>query len=479
MGSKSLKRSIDAAISASSIVLDKQSSPIELMGISCIYWPLIFRDRREDIASKDIEIDSCATSMGIIGVTNSLPEGEAKLKLLQRAAAALLEMREADGEWLSVFEISDHSQSRMEGVVNDTSLALLALTEIGFSKLENWPLASDAVPSLRRFEEFSERIEYLRLSVQWLADNTVKQGWYYTGIKYIQDTSEIEPKIQPTTTTINTLRKLAESLPTNDAADLISKIDAMIVAAFDWLKSIKTESGGFGLKSDSAPTLVHTALVTLASSNEQCDSAKECFTDSAYWLLRNGGNLISRINKGHDKEKYVDHYAQIFFDESLGDYKYKKKREIQHESFVNGFFLMALCEIAENKDVINLSFFSRFKLNHLLRRETKYLLKTQNTQENLRGAFSGLVGQGGRYPIYATTYALKGLLCVREALNRGKLSDDKHIKLTTTYILLALLCAVIYGYLECWDVKKIVIAIILAILGYVASVVISKTLPFD
>jgi len=349
------------------------------------YCPLFLQDVPEDMPPA--EIDSCATSIGVLLFSKMSPKKHVDENLrgdIKKITETLVLMQNPDGSWPSIIPLSSSHVVEAEGVVNDTLFALHALLEA------NTTIYS--VPS-----------EVIYDAAKWLLDNRVQEGWDYVGVKYALEPLA-SPKVAPTCNSLRLLQRTKQTLAGDSSFQPIaSRIDSAYSVGMEWLGNVSDE-GGYGKKYGESATVAHTALA-LGALLTDSDSVAQA-SNALRWLLENP--RVWELDTLPPAEIFEE-YNQILVVREK-DRTTPRRRTITHEHFVEGLLLQSLVEAVRLNLTHELGWNQRRKFKRLILRSVETILGRQEQSGPLTGAFRGRrSAPSQKFPVYALSDAMLAL----------------------------------------------------------------------
>lgn len=431
---RSMSENIDQTIRHASLLLHQTriATPV----FRGAYWPLFFEETHETPPS---EIDSCSTSLGIMSLTEvaTKHQSEEDRQTIIEAMRTLIRMRNDNGSWPSVVSIKIEAP-RMEGVINDTVMALNALLDGGFMTESVIAELKAEDMTMAALDDMENRLRFIETSVDWLCNNRVQHGWFYIGTEFIENVNVMNPAILPTANVILLLKRLLDYTKRIPACSYAHKIQCVYDEAMNWLIQVQHTTGGYGKMWSDKPRAPHTAMSILAMCTHLEENSMRSLSKAVRWILRwytTGG--LRRIHS----DDVFDEYDQVFFEEKT---KYRK-RVIHHETYLEGVLLSAMVEAHGHMRELKLTTFHRIQFNRLIRTLANLIMNSQPQDGPFRGAFmSRRAVPAEKYPIYSIYYAVNSLRRLQQkgvAIDRGFLSRliRRHVIMTFIIIILCVI----------------------------------------
>lgn len=403
---------VDKALQQAHAVIKESVISMAVDGWELPFWPL-FLSEGETSHPLSSEIDTCATSFGIITLSELSMDkmSEETPNTFQSLCRTLLWMRNDNGSWPSMVSTTNQPME-LEGIINDTAYALNALLKLGF--LTHSPEIPHIVdPKTEKdLDNLNERINLIMISIEWLLNNKIKNGWNYISTSYLlpTDIESTVPALLPTCNVIIILHDVIKSL--NDLKNehpLKTRLVNSCADAINWLRTLQSLDGGFGRKRGDNPTIVHTAIAIKALLTSDSTESKKAIKKALKWILKNKESYsIDKI----DVNDVFDEYDQIMF---IGEDV--RRRVIPHENFLEGILLNSLIEADENSCTDKLNFIDKYHFRKIIEIVVDELLKKQIETGKLQGAFKSRRSvPAEQYPMYATCFAVSGLQSLKRNL---------------------------------------------------------------
>ncbi|MBR9972114.1 hypothetical protein [Magnetospirillum sulfuroxidans] len=435
-----------------------------------VLWPL-FLTPASIGPNEAYEIDTCATSLGFIGLRQSLPIAESgDPRLAQSPLSTLIGLRKADGSWPSIQLAPRLGRAdEMEGIVNDTIYALTALLDGGFLEKEispRWPVVSTSFENLNTYRA---RIDWLSQTVSWIKSNRLDRGWYFTSSDYMADKAQYIPATGPTAAMVLAIDRFLKAIAGDEECPYRAILEKLKLDGIAWLKEIQHESGGFGRDGQDVPRIGHTAwaLRVLLLSNDQ--DTEFAAIRSVDWLLKNVKS--KQLGRASEQDAF-DRYAQAIFTRN----EIFRKRIIAHEHPLEATVLIALCEVYQHRGRLSLSTGRRKVVSKAIFSLTKQLVGRQQKDGPLRGAFrSRRNSLGEEYPLYWIAHSVLALSQVRDLVLGGQISASQNF--FNSFILRTLFVAFAIGVfiaIKGFDYRELAILLILGVAVNVISIFLTR-----
>ena len=418
-----------------------------------LVWPLFFL---EGAQPREDGVDVCATALGVISSSIFITENitDEISNSVYAGISTLLFVRNEDGSWPSKISLVVKDNVSMEGVISDTYYALSALMAVDF--ITNNPRISNIVDPLtnQTLTELSDRLEIVEKGVRWLLDNRVGQGWGYTGIKYLEDSTGrnvIPAYVVPSTyaiTIISQILNLEKSIITH--SPLIEKMEAAIRETINWICEIQNQDGGFGIKRGEKSRVGNTAkvlvaLCTVATPSHMETKINNVINKAVKFVLKNYNP------KKISFESVSEDFSQFIIETNNGDVN-AFKRPIIHELYLEPLVLDALSlyyaktlSVSAANPAKKSAIFKN-KICKTMKVACEEMLLRQKLDGDIQGAVRSR--RPAQYESY-TMYACSDLICALSSLtknnelfrNISKVSLKQKL-LIGVYILLILLIIV-------------------------------------
>lgn len=373
-----------------------------------LFWPLFFK--AED-AFTDTEMDSCATSIGLLATIQNSNSNKA---VIERSVRAILWMRNDDGSWPSMISnIKKEKQPRMEGVINDTVFAINALLEVGILNNSNSFIINKDPKTQKDIRGLSERYNLIMNSINWILKNKLDSGWDYKGIEFLKGKSHIEAAVLPTAKIIilldNIIKELEPIASFLNVSNKTNELKDIKEQAINWLVSIQNNDNGFGRKRGYKSTLVHSAFVLRCIlSFTKRDVYKKYIISTLSYIINN--KYILKLDK-IEIDDIFDFYEQIVIDADKNVYK----RNIKHENFIHEAILDVLLEITKTDYFKKINIIKKTKIFKII----KYIIIDIKYKQNIGGRLDGAIisrriHKDEQFPIYTTCLTMKVLKKVED-----------------------------------------------------------------
>ncbi len=420
-----------------------------------LLWPLFIQESPSD--NVPYEIDTCATALGFLASRWS-DVASSDAELASKSIATLVEMRQPDGSWPSIRvypgRLSYHS---MEGVTNDTIFALEALTRGGFLAPDEMVSGLAFSDSRQYFRSSTNRLKWLEHTVDWIEDNRVGSGWYYTSTSHMAHPEQYRPTVGPTASMVLVLDTAIRALE-GRGVEYYLRLVSMRDAAVAWLVGAQNADGGFGRDDRSTSLPGHTGLALLAlligQGPKPSSAAASCVDWLVNWCLGSECNV-------NDVDCFDEYQQMLLESESAFS-----KRLIAHEYPVEPICLRALCGFLDVSPHLPSGLVSR--VSRSVQRLARATLSRQVSSGPLRGSFvSRRASAGEKAPIYWVYHAKLGLESVLSAQRSGRIRTVRFGLLIsiTVITIVAILFLIWMGWLT-W-----VTAIVTITLGVLVNLV--------
>lgn len=433
-------------------------------------WPLFFGD----CSTQNSDVDVCTSGLGIIALSNfDIIESDPLKCTISDSINTLISIRNDDGSWPSKISLVSRDVFSMEGVISDTYYALSALLSIKF--LSEKPLVNN-IKNLKtnvKLDSLDERIEFVNESVNWLLNNRVehKQGWQYTGVNYLENSSdkEILPAYTlPTAYAIivmsNILKIVSEIRPDHE---LVDKIQMAIDNSIKWFRDIQSNNHsdcGFGIKRGERSRIGNTGRVIKALCNaltqENEDIIEPVLNKAVDWLIRNykPSNLLF-IDVCED-------FQQLIIEKESGIFKTAYRRSNNHESFIEPIIIDSFMAYLESTVGNKSTFISRHQIFQKIAVAVSNLLLFQVNGGNQDGAVKcRRIAPNEQLTMYATSDFINSLFNLHKdtvLLKKVKHSTSRSViivVLSLTFIIASILIPILANNYSYWYTVPIGIVI--------------------
>lgn len=385
-----------------------------------LVWPLFFL---EGAQPREDGVDICATALGVISSSTFITENvtDEISSSVYAGISTLLSVRNEDGSWPSKISLVVKDNVSMEGVISDTYYALRALMAVDF--ITNNPRIANIVDPLtnQMLTELNARLEIVEKGVRWLLDNRVGQGWGYTGIKYLEDSTGrnvIPAYVVPSTyaiTIVSQILELEKSI--NAYSMLIEKMEAAIRETINWICEIQNQDGGFGIKRGEKSRVGNTAKVLVALCTVVTPSNMETKVNNVI------NKAVKFILKNYNPKKISfesvsEDFSQFVVETNNGDIN-AFKRPIIHELYLEPLVLDALSlyytrslSVSAANSVKKSAIF-KTKICKTMKVACEEMLLRQKLDGDIQGAVRSR--RPAQYESY-TIYACSDLICTLSSL---------------------------------------------------------------
>jgi hypothetical protein len=454
---------------SNSLLLHKKQTT-KFRDINVIFWPLFLEDTKVNVGIKNENdvLDSCATSEGLIAfnqlnINNLTVEEE---QIINDAIVTIILMRNNNGSWPSFQNNEFSNKIYLEGIINDTCFAINALMDIGFLSLDfkylKGVIRDKKIVDLSNIEY---RLKFILESTNWLIDNRVNNGWYYTGKEKIDLDSDYSPCLSPSISAVNTLYKVKNDISnlTPHDKNIISDLNNVIASSIRTIYQMQAAGGSFGKQRGDYGKIAHTclALITLLTISNTNEIR---IMDTIGWLVNN--KRIMKLDELNPSESF-DEYFQIKSD----DNKDFKKRSIHHENFVDALLLHSFVQVSISlKYYLKLKIWEKYKFSILINYFISNILKKQIKQGSLAGAFlSRRAFPNELYPIYTIEKSTTAIALLLDNIDIVHDAIEYRRKIFIRLSLSILILPVIYFLINYWskiesNMSKLWMTIIIGIL---------------
>lgn len=390
---------------AKGCLLGKQQY-IKVQGKPYRTWPLFFTD---SLSNSDVDV--CTSGLGVVALTQFDYQNDSTLlNSISHSVNTILSIRNDDGSWPSKISLVSDETYSMEGVISDIYYAISALLCVGFldnnsNNIKFINLKTDEV-----LDTLEKRIQYIEKSVQWLLENRVEnnQGWQYTGVRYLENSTDKEllpAYTMPTANAIVLLSKTKEALSrANSSHPLIDKINDALTSSINWLCIVQSSDYGFGIKRGDSSRISNTAKVIVALS--EVTSLSEGLQKKVDELLKKAVNWLTKSYKPNKIcfSDISEDFTQVFIelDKASGAIKNVFRRSIIHETYIEPLLIDALY-FYYKKNKSNIKPFQKRRIFGVLDKALTLLLSSQNKTGELSGAVgSRRQTDSEKYTMYST-----------------------------------------------------------------------------
>lgn len=420
-------RQVIEGINRSFHCLSQQIRHTTFQGEQICYCPLFLVDTSAPALNPG-EIDVCAVSLAISVLSADENKSSDKEELLKGLVKMLLKARNANGGWPSYVTFADSGTVRMEGVVGEVVWGIRALLEVGLPTFDQRILTINAL----------EQLQLMQDNIEWLKKNGLKQGWYYTELSCFDQSQidSLQPMVMPTAQIVIILRRVEQAindfmkiLETRGLTDrekkpyetickkCLADIDNLCHSSINWLLAFGNSDGGYGIAQGSPTTLSNTSLALLALMT---DDTKDSFYKAKKAFLRLLKMRVKNLTHLPDSEVYECFHQIYECDE--GSECIARRRQIQHEKYIEGLILTALVRSATKKWAVNsnksliedMRPYSLFRYYHLIKRLTSRLMSLQEKEGTLMGSFKGRKPYNDSHPTYGLHDAISSLMVLSE-----------------------------------------------------------------
>jgi len=396
------------------------------------YWPLFFCKPEDDCCSLDIDCCSLSIAIRLISLSRQSLTQE-QTDNLNSAILLLLKMRNNNGSWPSIFQNNSNKISA-EGVINDTVIALEALLDYGFLEDES---CNAVFKDLQNIATKTDRINFFYKSIEWLLNNKIEAGWYYTTTEYIVNKNVIHPATQPTAATLLLLYR-AYLLFYKIKDDRKNDIFASYNSGCRVLIEMTREDGGMGKNNTDVSRIVHTCLAfTAIAINKETPYNQQLQTMLSYIVNNSSPHAVTKLTS----DDYFDTYNQNII--TTGNKL--KYRQINHETCPEATIAEAYSLSIENPLNLGFSSVKKYKFYRNFRYLATSIMSAQTKTGDFTGAFKcKRLLKHEFYPIYTLWNSTKVLSKMQQ--RHEYLSQKYYIYLNILIFLLT--CAIILGILK-------------------------------